>query len=58
MTVKSAQAVVGGGARPPLFAIVTITYKVVVYTLQLKGQIYSLPLFLRYPYMYSVERNV
>ncbi len=31
-----------GGARPPPFTITTITYKVVVYTLQLRGQIHSL----------------
>jgi hypothetical protein len=37
---KSAQAGEGGGSRrPPLFTISTITYKVVLYMLQLRGQI-------------------
>ncbi len=43
------------GARPPCFTISTITYKLVVYTLAERADI--LPLFLLYPYMYSVGRG-
>jgi hypothetical protein len=41
-----------GVARPPPFTISTITYKVVVYAPTERADI--LPLFLLYPYMYSV----
>ncbi len=40
---------VGGGARPPLFTISTITYKVVVYAPAERAE--SVPLFLLYPYV-------
>jgi hypothetical protein len=43
---KSAQAGEGGVHAHPLSLISTITYKVVVYTLQLRGQIHS-------PYFFS-----
>jgi hypothetical protein len=50
---KLAQAVEGmGGARPPPLTISTITYKVVVYVLADRAD--TRPLFLLYPYMYSV----
>ncbi len=42
----------GGGARPPPFTISTITYKVVVYATAERAE--TLPLFLLYPYMYSM----
>ncbi len=42
----------GGGARPPLFTLVTITYKVVVYAPAERA--YTLLIFHFYPYMYSV----
>jgi hypothetical protein len=42
----------GGGARPPPF---TITYKVVVYAPAERAD--TLPVFLLYPYMYSVVLN-
>jgi hypothetical protein len=48
----SAQAGEGGGARPPPFTISTITYEVVVYAPA--ERVDALPLFLLYPYMYSV----
>ncbi len=38
---------------PPPFAISTLTYKVVVYALAERAD--TLPLFLLYPYMYSVN---
>jgi hypothetical protein len=41
-----------GGARPPPFTISTITYKVVMYAPAERAD--TLPLFLLYPYMYSV----
>jgi hypothetical protein len=44
----------GGGACPPLFSISTIHYKVVVYAPAERAD--TLPLFLLYPYMYSVVR--
>jgi hypothetical protein len=49
---KFAQAGEGGGARPPFFTIATITYKVVEYAPDERADI--IPLFLLYPYMYSV----
>ncbi len=45
-----------GGARPPPFTISTITYKVVVYAPDEMAD--TLPLFLLYPYMYSVPRTL
>ncbi len=42
----------GGGALPPPFTISTITYKVVVYAPAERAD--TLPLFLLYPYVYSV----
>jgi hypothetical protein len=54
MMEKLAQAGEGGRgvARPPFFTIFTVTYKVVVYALAERTD--RLPLFLLYPYMYSV----
>ncbi len=52
MRVKSAQADECEGARPTLFTISTITYKVVVYAPAKRTD--TLPLFLLYPHMYSV----
>jgi hypothetical protein len=52
MTVKSAQPGEGWGAHPPPFTLSTITYKVVVYSPDEKAG--TLPLFLLYPFMYSV----
>ncbi len=46
MMEKIAQAGEGGGARPSSFTKSTITYKVVVYTLHLRGHIHS-------PHFYS-----
>jgi hypothetical protein len=42
----------GCGARPPLFTINTIMYKVVVYAPAERAD--TLPLFLLYPYISSV----
>ncbi len=50
---KSAQGGEDGGARPPSFTISTITDKGVVYATTERTE--TLPLFLLYPYMYSVE---
>jgi len=44
-----------GGARPPPFTITTTTYKVVVYAPA--ERVDTLPLFLLYPYMYSVNKT-
>jgi hypothetical protein len=53
MMEKLAQAGEGmGGARPPLFTTSTITYKVVLYAPAERED--TLPLFLLYPYLYSV----
>jgi hypothetical protein len=52
MGKKLAQASGGGGERPPPFTISTITYKVVVYAPDERAD--TLPLFLLYPYRYSV----
>jgi hypothetical protein len=52
MGVKSAQADEGGGARPTLFTLSTITYKVVVYAPAKRTD--TLLLFLLYSHMYSV----
>jgi hypothetical protein len=52
MGVKSVQPGEGGGARPPPFTLSTITSKVVVYAPAERAG--TLPLFLLYPYMYSV----
>jgi hypothetical protein len=41
-----------GGARAPSFTISTIAYKVVVYAPA--ERTYTRPIFLLYPYMYSV----
>jgi hypothetical protein len=49
---KYVQAGEGAGALPPPFLVSTITYKVVMYTPAERAD--SLPLFLLYPYMYSV----
>ncbi len=49
---NSAQAGEVGGERPPPFALSTITYKVVVFAPAERAD--TLPLFLLYPYMYSV----
>jgi hypothetical protein len=46
----------GGGKRPPPFTISTITYEVVVYTRAERAD--TLPLFLLYPYMYSVQITI
>ncbi len=43
-----------GGARPPPFTISTITYKVVAYPPAERAKTPPPPLFLLYPYMYSV----
>jgi hypothetical protein len=56
MMEKSAQPVVRvGGARPPPFTLSTITSKVVVYSPAERAD--ALPLFLLYPYMYSVGKT-
>jgi len=52
MMVKSAQPAESGVARSPPFTLSTITSKVVVYASAERAQ-YT-PLFLIYPYMYSV----
>jgi hypothetical protein len=52
MIEKSALVVRVGGARSTPFTISTIIYKVVVYTPDEKAD--TLPLFLLYPYMYSL----
>jgi hypothetical protein len=44
-----------GDARPPPFTILTIPYKVVVYAPD--ERVDTLPLFLLYPYMYSVNKT-
>jgi hypothetical protein len=43
----------GGGARPPAFTLVTLTYNVAVYGLTLE-RADTLNLFHLYRYMYSV----
>ncbi len=53
---KSAQAGEGGGTRPPPFTISTITYQVLMYAPAEMAD--TLPLFLLYPYMYSVACTV
>jgi hypothetical protein len=45
-----------GDARPPPFTISTTKYKVVVYAPPEGAD--TLPLFLRYPYMYSVDTSI
>ncbi len=45
-----------GGARPPPFTVSTITSKVVVYSPAERAGL--LPLFLFYPYMYSVSDTI
>jgi hypothetical protein len=45
-----------GGARPPPFTIVTITYKVAVYASAEQAD--TLPLFHLYPYIYSMPAAV
>jgi hypothetical protein len=45
----------GGGARPSPFTISTITYKVEVYAPAERAD--PLPLFLIYPFMYSVAET-
>jgi hypothetical protein len=52
MRVKSAQASEGGGSKPTPFTISTITFTVEVYVPAEMTD--ALPLFLLYPYMYSV----
>jgi hypothetical protein len=56
MMVKSAQPREGGGARPPFFTLSTITSKVVVYATAERAD--TLPLFLLYPYMYSLVQDM
>jgi hypothetical protein len=53
MMEKSAQAGEGGGCTPTPFHYITITYKVVMYA-STTERADTLPLFLLYPYMYSV----
>jgi hypothetical protein len=55
MMEKIAQSGDSGGARPPLFTISTISYKVVVYAPAERA--YTLSLFLLYPYRYSVAKT-
>jgi hypothetical protein len=50
--VKSAQLGAGGGARTPPFTLTTITSTIVVYAPAERAD--TIPLFLLYPYMYSV----
>jgi hypothetical protein len=45
-----------GGARPPPFTRSTITYKIAVCSPAERAD--TLPLFLLYPYMYSVSKTV
>ncbi len=52
MMEKLTQAGIVGGARPPLFTTVTITYKVALYALAEWAD--TLTLFHLYQYMYSV----
>ncbi len=52
MIEKSALAGEGGGARPPPYTLVTITYKVAVYAPAERAD--ALPVSHIYPYMYSV----
>jgi hypothetical protein len=52
MRVKSAQVGEGGGSTLTPFTIPTITYKVIVLATAERAD--TLPLFLLYPYMYSV----
>jgi hypothetical protein len=52
----SASLVRVGGARLPTFTISAITYKVVVYALAERAD--TLPVFLLYPYIHSVEYGV
>ncbi len=51
MMEKPALAGVGGIARPSPFILVTITFKVVVYSYAPADRADTLPLFLLYPYM-------
>jgi hypothetical protein len=52
MMVKSSQPGEGGAARPPPFTFSAITSKVVVYAPPERAD--TLPLFLLYPFIYSV----
>jgi hypothetical protein len=56
MMEKLAQAAEGGVAPPSPFNISTITYKVVVYAPAERAD--TLPLFLFYPYIYSVVSSI
>jgi hypothetical protein len=56
MMEKLAQAGESAGVRPPPFTISTISFKVVVYAPAERAE--ALPLFLLYPYMYSVFSTV
>jgi hypothetical protein len=47
-----------GDARPPPFTQFTITFKVVVYAPAERADTSTLPLYLLYPYIYSVENTV
>jgi hypothetical protein len=63
MVVTSAQPGETGGARPPPFILSTTTSKVVVYTLQLRGQIHfpyfsSAPIFILWALPSERERLV
>jgi hypothetical protein len=53
MMEKLAQAGEGGACTPTPFNISTITYKVVLYAPAERAD--TLPLFLLYPHMYSVD---
>ncbi len=55
MMEKLAQSGERGGARPPPSTIYAIMYKVVVYAPAERAE--TLPLFLLYPYMYSVGKT-
>jgi hypothetical protein len=56
MMEKLAQADEGGGARPPPFTTVTITYKVAVYAAPAEWAD-KLTLFHLYQYVYSVVKT-
>ncbi len=54
MEKNQTSLVIVGGALPPPFTLSTITCKVVVYTPPERADAVPLPLFILYPYMYSV----
>jgi hypothetical protein len=55
MVVITAQPAKGGGPSPPPFTLSTVMSKVVVYAPAERAD--ALPLFLLYPYIYSVTVN-